>query len=157
MQKNWPWPQELEQRSSTEYLVIHHTAGPQMQDTQEIWDEHIAIGDNGIAYHRIIKGDGTTVQGRPDDTVGAHALNVNHISVGIVLEGDFQSTESQEKPTVEQIAALNSNLNDLLSKYPYAKIIGHRDVADITNDPSVATACPGDLLYQKIPDIIKNL
>jgi N-acetyl-anhydromuramyl-L-alanine amidase AmpD len=128
-----------------------------MQDTQEIWDEHIAIGDNGIAYHRIIKGDGTTVQGRPDGTVGAHALNVNQISVGIVLEGDFQSTESQEKPTDAQISALKNNLNDLLIKYPNVKIIGHRDVADITNDPSVATACPGDSLYQLLPTIIKSL
>jgi N-acetyl-anhydromuramyl-L-alanine amidase AmpD len=158
VEKNWPWPHALEQRSETDYLVVHHTAGPQMQDTQEIWDEHIAIGDNGIAYHYIIKGDGTVVRGRPSDTVGAHALGVNEISIGIVLEGNFQTgQDNYVTPTDAQIASVKELLAELLSIYPGVQIIGHRDVAGIVNDSSDATACPGDTLYAMLPDIIKGL
>jgi len=150
VQKDWPWPHDLTERRDTKYICIHHTAGPQNQDTQSIWDEHINIGDDGIAYHRIIKGDGTTVQGRPDDTIGAHAYGVNQISIGIVLEGNFQGIDT---PTDAQISALKDNIADLLVMYPGAKIIGHRDVADITGHPDYATACPGDTLYAMLPEL----
>jgi N-acetylmuramoyl-L-alanine amidase len=154
IQKDWKWPYPLTPRGSTMYIVVHHTAGPQMQDTQAIWDEHVRIGDNGIAYHRVIKGDGKTIQGRPDHTVGAHAHGVNHTSIGIVLEGNFQGVDT---PTPEQLAALHDNLRDLLAKYKGAKIIGHREVAAITGDPGDATACPGSTLAAMLPEIIKNL
>lgn len=158
VQKNWSWPHDLDYRSQTTYIVVHHTCGGQMQDTHEIWDEHIAIGDNGIGYQRVIKGDGTTVQGRPDDAIGAQAFGVNQISIGIVLEGNFQpGYDNTVTPTAAQITALKDNLRDLLAKYPGAKIIGHRDVADIVNDPSDATDCPGDTLYNMLPNIIAGL
>jgi len=151
VQKDWPWPHELTQRNSTDYIVVHHTDGPQNQDTQLIWQEHINIGDNGIAYHRVIKGDGTTVQGRPDDTIGAHAYGINKTSIGITLEGNFQGVDT---PTDAQIAALKDNLADLKAKYPNAQIIGHRDVAGLVNDPSDATDCPGDTLYAMLPNLV---
>jgi len=53
VQKDWPWPHGLTERQDTKYIVIHHTAGPQNQDTQDIWDEHINEGFNGIGYHRV--------------------------------------------------------------------------------------------------------
>jgi len=154
VQKNWPWPHALEQRCCTDYIVVHHTAGPQCQDTNAIWKEHIDIGDNGIAYHRVIKGDGTIVQGRPDDTVGAHAIGVNECSVGVVLEGNFQGVDT---PTNAQIASLEWCLANYTAMYPDAKIIGHRDVAGIVCRPDYATACPGDTLYAMLPDITKCL
>lgn len=158
VEKNWPWPHALEQRNETNYLVVHHTAGPQMQDTQAIWDEHIAIGDNGIAYHYVIKSDGTVVRGRPRDTVGAHAHGVNEISIGIVLEGNFQTGQSNYvQPTDAQIASLKELLAELLGIYPGVKIIGHSDVAGISGDPNDATACPGDTLMALLPDIIRGL
>ncbi len=153
IQKDWPWAGQLEMRTKTLYIVVHHTDGPQDQDVDEIFQEHLDEGWIGIGYHRVIKGDGTTVQGRPDDTIGAHALGVNECSVGIALEGDFQSTESQETPTDAQISALKDNISDLLAKYPNAQIIAHEDVAAIVDDPSVATLCPGDSLYKLLPDI----
>jgi len=158
VQKERKWPYDLTPRGSTAYIVVHHTAGPQNQDTDEIWDYHTThLGYNGIGYHRLIKGDGTTVQGRPDWVVGAHAFGLNHTSVGVVLEGNFESSESDMQPTNEQIAALKDNLRDLLVKYPGAEIIGHRQVATIIGDPSAATACPGDTLYAMLPEIIASL
>ncbi|MBP2654266.1 MAG: N-acetylmuramoyl-L-alanine amidase [Firmicutes bacterium] len=122
-----------------------------MQDTQAIWDEHIKAGFNGIGYHRIIKGDGTIVQGRPDDVVGAHAQGVNYCSVGVSLEGNF---EEDDTPTAAQIDSLQWCLDDYKTMYPNAQIIAHRDVARIVERPEFATACPGDTLYNIIPNIV---
>ncbi len=128
-----------------------------MQDTQAIWDEHIAIGDNGIAYHYVIKGDGTVVRGRPRNTVGAHAHGVNFDSVGVVLEGNFQTgQDNYVQPTDAQIASLKELLSELIDIYKGVEIIGHSDVAKISNDPGDATACPGDTLYAMLSDIIKG-
>jgi len=144
-QKEWSWPNELTPRNSTQYIVVHHTAGPQMQDVDRIWEEHIQAGFNGIGYHRVIKGDGTIVQGRPDGAVGAHAQGVNYCSVGVSLEGNFEESDT---PTEEQLEALKWCLNDYREMYPDAQIIGHRDVADLASRPDVATACPGNTLYK---------
>jgi N-acetylmuramoyl-L-alanine amidase len=159
VEKNWPWPSPLTPRGTTDYFVIHHTAGPQMQDTQEICDEHINIGDNGIAYHYVIKGDGTVVRGRPRDMIGAHAHGVNFDSIGIVLEGNFQTGQSNYViPTDAQLASLKDLLSELQGIYGNAvKIIGHSDVASITGDSDDATACPGNTLYNLLPQIISSL
>lgn len=150
VQKDWPWPHGLTERQDTKYIVIHHTAGPQNQDTQDIWDEHINEGFNGIGYHRVIKGDGTIVQGRPDWAQGAHAQGVNYCSVGISLEGNFQAGDT---PTDAQIKSLNECIADYQDKYPDTQIIGHRDVAGIIGRPDYATACPGDKLYEMLPSL----
>ncbi len=94
VEKNWPWAGPLELRSETLYICIHHTAGPQMQLTDEIFQEHLDEGWVGIGYTRVIKGDGLTVQGRPDNCIGAHALGINECSVGIALEGNFQGVDT---------------------------------------------------------------
>jgi N-acetyl-anhydromuramyl-L-alanine amidase AmpD len=159
VQKNWPWTSTPEQRTSTLYFVLHHTTGAQMQDTQEIWDEGIAAGDIGIAYHYVIKGDSTVVRGRPRDSVGAHAHGVNYESIGIALEGNFQPGQSNyTTPTDAQLASLKELLTELYSIYGSAvQTIGHRQVASISGDPNDATACPGDTFYAMLPEIIKGV
>jgi len=147
IKKDWPWPHGFSGRNSTDYIVIHHTAGPQNQDTDEIFQEHCNLGWNGIGYHRVIKGDGTTVQGRPDWAIGAHAEGLNYCSVGVSLEGNFEGVDT---PTKEQIKALKDNIVDLKENYPGVKVIGHRDVAGIVDNPQVATACPGETLFQML-------
>jgi hypothetical protein len=127
-----------------------------MQDTQEIWQEHVNIGDNGIAYNRIIKGDGNTVQGRPDWTVSAAAHGANQISIDIVVEGDFEASESSEKPTDAQIQAIKDNMLDINQKYPGIIHCGHYQVKDISGDPGDATACPGSTFIAILPDLVKE-
>lgn len=157
VEKDWQFPRDLEPRTATNYFVIHHTTGGQMQDTQEIWDEHIAIGDNGIAYHYVIKGDGTVVRGRPRDTIGAHAHGVNFDSIGIVLEGNFQTgQDNYVTPTDAQISSLKELLIELYGIYGQGvKTIGHSDVAGISGNPDDATVCPGDTLYAQLPSVLK--
>ena len=157
VEHDWQWNGTPADRKSTQYFVIHHTDGPQDQDVNEIFAEHLANGWCGIGYHFVIKGDGTIVRGRPLESVGAHAQGLNYCSIGIALEGDFESSESTETPTDAQIASLKGLLQELYTEYTDAQIIGHRDVAGIIGDSSVATACPGDTLYNMLPDIKASL
>ena len=50
-------------------------------------------GWSGIGYHFLVRKDGTIYQGRPEDTIGAHAKGANHDSIGIDAEGDFMKEE----------------------------------------------------------------
>jgi len=157
IQKNWSWPNALTARQSTKYCVWHHSAcSNQMQDTDEIWQEHINIGDNGIAYTRILKGNGDTVQGRPDWAVSAAAHGANFCSIDIVVEGDFEASESSEKPTDAQIQAVKNNMVDINQKYPGIIHCGHYQVQYISGDPGDATACPGSTFIAMLPDLIKE-
>ena len=152
---DWPWTQPPQPRTSTKYIIFHHTDGSQNQDTNEIFQEHLDDGWIGIGYHYVVKGDGTVVEGRPRDTIGAHAQGLNYCSIGIAIEGDFQPGDNgnNETPTDAQIASAIDLTKDILNDYPSVEGIGHRDVAQKIGDPSVATACPGDTLYAMLPDI----
>lgn len=162
VQKEWEFPNTLSYRDSTEYIVVHHTAGNMGQSVESIWDMHVNIGDNGIAYNRVITEDGTTIQGRPDDAVSAAAYGINRKSINIVVVGYFHpdGSELAGEPTEAQIKSLKENLIDCKNLYPGAEIIGHRQVAEIMGGSSdYATACPGDTLYeilQRVKEEIAN-
>lgn len=159
---NWQWPWPLSERSATDYIIVHHTAGALSQTPADIWRDHIKINDDGIGYHRVITPDGKTYQGRPDNAIPAAAWGLNVDSVDIVLVGYFHPdrVDSQgnpippDQPTDAQLAALKDNINDLRAKYGDIPVIGHRQVADIINNPEAATACPGDVLFDILPAIV---
>ena len=154
IQPNWNWPQDLQTRDETKYCVWHHTAcQDQMQPVQDIWQEHIDVGDNGIAYNRLIQGDGMTNQGRPDDAVSAAAHGVNYCSIDIVVEGNFEASLSDETPTDAQVQATKDNKADIDALYPGIQHIGHFQAKDISGDPSDATACPGSTLIKILQDM----
>ena len=78
--------------------------------------------------------------------VGAHAEGANHESVGVVLCGNF----CEDVPTCMQLESCAMLLAMLSASFGFAPdaehIAGHRDLA--------ATACPGDALYEQIPELI---
>lgn len=140
-------------------LVVHHTAdNDQDQDIADIAREEMADQDFvTVGYHAVIKKDGTIQYGRPIDKVPAAALDYNTRSVDVALEGNFHPSDANyigEKPSDAQIHALIGYVRNVLHKCPrLSKLIGHRDVARLANDRSVATACPGDLLYNRLHDV----
>ncbi len=81
--------------------------------------------------------------------VGAHAYKNNDDSVGIVLTGNFNIGS----PTTSQIKSLENLLTTLCGVYRLIpdelSVIGHRDVN--------STACPGDMLYDMLPQIRKRV
>ncbi len=157
IQKDWPWKAPLQSRATTKYCVWHHTAcTDQNQDTQAIENEHLAVGDIGIAYNRIIKGTGDTVQGRPDWAVSAAAHGANYDSIDIVVEGNFEYPQSNEIPTPQQLQAIKDNMEDVNIKYPGIIHVGHDYVTQITGDPGDATACPGNTLIKVLHQIMRG-
>ena len=109
-----------------------------------------------IGYSWVIGEDGTVYQGRPLEMVPAAAEDDNTASVDVSLTGNFQSDDPgyTGPPTTAQIQSLKDLCVFAHQKIPtIARIIGHRDVAQMKGDPSVATACPGDKLYALLPEI----
>ena len=71
------------------YLIVHHSGMDHGEDpVAEIRKLHVETnGWDDIGYHFIILEDGTTVDGRPTDSVGAHCLGYNAVSFGVCIAG----------------------------------------------------------------------
>lgn len=137
----------LTSRDFTDLIVIHHTGNPKDDDlsAKEIHAGHLAQGWAGIGYHFVIRKNGRIELGRPMGCVGAHAYGYNSHSVGIHFCGNFEVA----KPTKEQIESAAILMGWLAEKYGIKinghTVLGHRDL--------MATACPGQNLYDRLPDI----
>lgn len=140
----------LTQRDSTTRIVIHHTGNPTDDDlsAEQIHRSHQNMGWAGIGYHFVIRKDGTVELGRPVDCVGAHAEGFNYCSIGIHVCGNFNAAE----PTEAQLNALPMLIADICEAYGLIAaadiVVGHRDL--------MATACPGDNLYNHMDEIRGN-
>lgn len=138
-----------------EAIVLHHTAlpsemGGQLVSAAVIDRIHerqgLGITCSGrryrIAYHYLILQDGTIESGRPENCYGAHSGDayINAHSLGIALNGNFSSNQSDAGPTDAQLVALQRLVDSLLRKYNLSPnaVLGHADVRK-------HTVCPGDL------------
>lgn len=138
-------------------VVIHHTADDsQNKEAEEIAkEEESSQGFLTIGYHFLIHGDATVEVCRPIDKVPAANLGANQQSVAISLEGNFQPDDTGYKGEVPSAAMIEAAIN-IINTWVKPKcknlkhLIGHRDVAVIYANSGFATACPGDLLYQKL-------
>lgn len=121
-------------------IVIHCSATRAGVDigAKEIEGWHIERGFTSIGYHKIIRRDGTTEDGRPLDKAGAHAKGFNAYSIGICLVGGVgaDGITPEFNFTRNQMQALDLLLIQLIEAYPDAGICGHRDL------PGVDKACP---------------
>jgi hypothetical protein len=109
------------------HVTVHHTEGPQTmteaatraavrniqwyhmhgraREGKDTWDD--------IGYHFLIDGAGRVVEGRPANTVGAHARGANENNVGIALMGNFEKV----RPTGAQLESLERLASFLAVKY----------------------------------------
>jgi len=130
---------KFKSRSSTDYLVVHCSATQNKPEyTWKTIDQmHRQKGWLGIGYHFVILTDGTIQNGRPLEAIGSHVLGYNDDSVGICLIGGIdRNGKSVDNFTEKQKESLKKLLDWLKSKYPKAKVLGHRDF------PGVAKDCP---------------
>ena len=111
-------------------IVIHCSATPngREHDAAEINRWHLDRGWDGIGYHYVIKVDGVIENGRPEYWTGSHARGHNTNSLGVCIIGMDDYNDLQWN-------ALRSLIDDLLYKYPDAKVIGHNEISKKT--------CPG--------------
>lgn len=138
-------------------VVIHHTADDsQNKEAEEIAkEEEASQGFLTIGYHFLIHGDATIEVCRPIEKVPAANLGANQQSVAISLEGNFEPGDAGYKgevPSQAMVEAAIMIINGWVK--PKCKnlkhLIGHRDVAVIYANSGFATACPGQLLYDKM-------
>ena len=139
---------ELDYRTehSTKYIVIHHSEVSTPHTAEDVHQWHLTRGWDGIGYHYFISKKGEIYEGRPHDTIGAHAIEVNRESVGVCFEGNFNKEtmgETQLNASVMLLCLLSLAYDD-------AEICEHKQ---ISNEKS----CPGkkfpfDSLMKKVND-----
>ncbi len=158
---------------------VHHTASGNDYSRRDVpalirsfYRYHTrSLGWSDIGYNFLVDRFGRTWVGRaggPSRPIrGAHTLGFNHTSVGVAVIGNYESAAAVDRivTAIVRLAAWKLDRYDRKprgktrvyshgsDKYPKGwvrlKVIdGHRD----TND----TACPGDRLYARLPEIRKR-
>lgn len=94
IKKNYHWASPLSIRKKTNRIILHH-AQAKTCSVEDIHQWHLKRGWSGIGYHFFIKKDGTIYQGRPENTIGAHAKGANSDSIGICAEGNFMQEKNE--------------------------------------------------------------
>ena len=121
------------------YIIIHCSATKAGQDfhASDIDRWHKERGWDGIGYHQVVDLDGTVEPGRPESKVGAHCKGHNADSIGICYIGGLDKNGNPADTRTElQKAALAGLVASYKSRFPNAKVVGHRDM------PNVHKACP---------------
>lgn len=115
-------------------IIVHCSATPEGKDytVSDIDKWHKARGFRCIGYHYVIYRDGSIHTGRTIDKIGAHCKGHNSYSIGICYIGGLDSSGKSPKDTrtPEQKASLLALLEDLKTKFPDARIYGHRSFAN---------------------------
>lgn len=108
---------------------------------------HLERGWSGIGYHYLIKTDSTIERGRPRWALGAHDEGENADSMGICVIYDKNPIEGQ----IDALCGLLADLCEIYGQLPDSPktVDGHRD----NEPPETPTECPGDALYDMIPEI----
>uniref|UniRef100_A0A452HNY2 Peptidoglycan recognition protein family domain-containing protein n=1 Tax=Gopherus agassizii TaxID=38772 RepID=A0A452HNY2_9SAUR len=114
--------------------------------SEETWDhiQNYHMDDRGwsdIGYNFLIGEDSRVYKGRGWSTMGAHAKNWNHKSLGFSFLGTFSSRipNAAALNTAQSLIQCTINRGSLSSSYT---LKGHRNVN--------ATECPGNALYRVI-------
>lgn len=126
---NLTFTNELTTRKTTDFIILHHSTAN--ISVQSVHSNHINNGWSGIGYHFYIRKNGVIYKGRPLNTIGAHAVGYNSVSIGICFEGNFET----EKMCDAQLKAGQELVTYLKDIYPNANVLKHSNVS--------ATACPG--------------
>ena len=118
------------------YILVHATATKQGQNftAKDIDRWHKQRGWSGIGYHYVIDIYGNLEKGRPENRIGAHVKGYNRNSIGVVYVGGLnKNLAPKDTRTNAQKEALKTLLKSLKTRYPKAKILGHRDFSKDLN------------------------
>jgi hypothetical protein len=145
----------------TEKVIVHHTVtGTDTVDpaaqVRAIYQYHaIDQGWGDIGYNYLIDWLGNVYEGRfgGPGVIGAHAARFNRGSIGIAFMGTFMTTSPTPAAMTafDRLMALRASHIDVTKAATFAQLegvpnlCGHQDV--------MMTACPGDALYQQLPEI----
>ncbi|MQA85638.1 MAG: N-acetylmuramoyl-L-alanine amidase [Streptosporangiales bacterium] len=145
-----------------DHLVVHHTASENTTDysldqafalSQWIQDLHVGNGWGDSGQQLTISRGGYIMEGRNRtlealdlgmNVYGVQTANHNSHTLGIENEGIYVDAD----PTQQLWDSLVTTLAWLCELYgldPHEAIVGHRDY--------VATQCPGDVFYGRLPEL----
>ena len=134
IETNFNWNGNLNLSNNPKGIILHHIEASRHNSTIPVTDVHewhLKNGWTGIGYHYYITKKGDIYIGRPENAVGAHAKNNNINTIGIAVEGKYQSEIMPDKQK-ESLVKLGGYLR---GKYGINSIKGHKDVN--------STNCPG--------------
>lgn len=120
-------------------IVIHCSATRCNRDypMEACRRDHLKRSFANIGYHFYITRDGDLFAGRPLHQEGAHAQGWNRYSIGVCYEGGLdEQGHPADTRTEAQRQTLDALISRLLTDYPKARVVGHRDL------PGVTKACP---------------
>lgn len=131
----------------TPRLWVHHSADDRQGAAAVRAHQAFHQGTRGwkdLAYAFLLGNDGTIFEGRGHQYVGGATEGDNSRSQAICLLGNFQSYG----PTVDQWRALVDLVRHGRDQGWWTPTCGgHRDA------PQAQTACPGDHLYRRLPEL----
>lgn len=146
----------MTKRTQTRFIVVHCSATkPSMNITaQTVREWHMSKGWSDIGYHFFIRRDGTIEHGRPVDEIGAHVAGHNSDTVSLCMAGglDEMGDSFANRPdlfTAQQWASAKIVVAMLKRMYPFAAVLGHRDLSpDLNHDGKIQPqewlkTCPG--------------
>ena len=141
----------MSKRTQTRFIVVHCSATKPSQNitAQTVREWHIAKGWSDIGYHFFIQRDGTIEAGRHVDEVGAHVAGHNTDTVAFCMAGglDEAGVAHANRPdlfTPAQWVSAKSLVSVLRKQYPFAAVLGHRDLSpDLNHDGHIT---PGEWL-----------
>lgn len=112
-------------------IVIHCTAGPQSQSADDIVRYHRNVLKwKYPGYHYIVEPDGRIVCTLSEDKVSNGVKGHNSDSINVAYIGGIgtggKGTDNRTHAQKEAIVRL---LTELRTRYPEARILGHRDIA----------------------------
>lgn len=125
-------------------IVVHCTAGFSPSTAAGIRKMHMTPGWMGspkgwadIGYHMVVRLDGSIEAGRPEAKVGAHVIEQNVGTLGVVYVGGVDGAgKPKDTRTPMQADALTAVCRAWIAKYPTIEWVkGHNDFTD-------AKACP---------------
>lgn len=118
-------------RENVKFIVIHCSAtrSNSTYTAFQLDSDHRARGYRMAGYHFYIRRSGEIVEFRRLNEEGAHVRGFNACSVGICYEGGLRpdGTPSDTR-TREQKVALKGLLGYLKDIFPWAMVVGHRDL-----------------------------
>jgi hypothetical protein len=143
------------------HLIVHHSAGANSSQNwpavvRSIWDFHVnGRGWDDIGYNFLVDPNGQIYVGRGSDVRGAHFCTTNDKALGVCILGTFTHTlpTSAARDAWLALSAWTScdweisPLERSLHRSSALELLGvsgHRD--------GCATECPGQTLYEALPD-----
>lgn len=111
-------------------IIVHCTATPEGMavHASDVRRWHRAKGWKDIGYHYLVTIDGKVEAGRDVWQIGAHCYGHNSRSIGVCYVGGLDAKGAPKDTRTEpQRTALTLLLSFLQSKFPKARIYGHRD------------------------------